>query len=366
MNIMLNQVCNLTCPYCFADEFVNVSREELERDKSQITLENYKKAMDFVIKSGEERIGIIGGEPLLHPQFREIIEMTVHSPIKSIIIFTNGVLLDEHMDFLKQYNDRLRYLINVNSPKDIGQAQYNRLCKNLDEAHTGIPLTLDPEGVSLGMNFYDKDMDYQFMLDLLKKHNKFRMRTSNCSPSRTCVNRYNAEEYFKNVVNETYKLYRDLAEINVLPGRDCNLVPRCYFSEEQLEKLEEDYERVSRLTKNYDKAYLGYINCRGAVLDCLPNLDVVRCFGISDQMKLPMDKFQNTAEMRTTFETFMDDRMNTITTKDECNGCKAHTFKQCTGACNVFKLKQFEEMNEEYNILEKGQYRGGYTNEDAE
>lgn len=42
-NIMLTDVCNLRCPYCFANEFVNV-------DKNEISEQNFKKAVDFIYR----------------------------------------------------------------------------------------------------------------------------------------------------------------------------------------------------------------------------------------------------------------------------------------------------------------------------
>ena len=81
MNIMLNQVCNLACPYCFANEFVGRSEKSLKSDKSQITEENFRIALDFAIKSRETRLGLIGGEPTLHPKFEEFVTMGINSPI---------------------------------------------------------------------------------------------------------------------------------------------------------------------------------------------------------------------------------------------------------------------------------------------
>ena len=40
-NIMLTYRCNLKCPYCFANEFVN-------KKNTDISLENFEKALDFI------------------------------------------------------------------------------------------------------------------------------------------------------------------------------------------------------------------------------------------------------------------------------------------------------------------------------
>ena len=68
-NILLTNVCNLQCPYCFANYYTHDIAEE-------ITLESFKKALDFIASSNNqnEKIGLIGGEPTLHTQFGEILE----------------------------------------------------------------------------------------------------------------------------------------------------------------------------------------------------------------------------------------------------------------------------------------------------
>lgn len=44
-NIMLTDACNLKCPYCFANEFVN-------KDKNDITEEAIDEAKDFIVGDG--------------------------------------------------------------------------------------------------------------------------------------------------------------------------------------------------------------------------------------------------------------------------------------------------------------------------
>ncbi len=62
-NIMLTDACNLKCPYCFANEFVN-------KDKNDITEEAFDEATDFIVGDGTHTsVGLVGGEPTIHPRF---------------------------------------------------------------------------------------------------------------------------------------------------------------------------------------------------------------------------------------------------------------------------------------------------------
>ena len=62
-NIAITNYCNLKCPYCFADDMIH-------DDNKNMSLENYVKILRYLIQYNETDIGIIGGEPTLHPQFK--------------------------------------------------------------------------------------------------------------------------------------------------------------------------------------------------------------------------------------------------------------------------------------------------------
>ena len=123
-NIMLTYGCNLKCTYCFANEFVN-------KKSSYISEENFQKAIDFLTREDVTRIGIIGGEPTLHSQFKNFLEYLINNRrVGEATIYTNGILLDR---FINQViSPKFRLLVNCNSPKEIGNEQYEKLRNNLN------------------------------------------------------------------------------------------------------------------------------------------------------------------------------------------------------------------------------------------
>ena len=158
-NIMINEVCNQKCPYCFASEFVNIR-------KNDISFDSFVKAVNFILTEKEEeqrgRIGIIGGEPLLHPQFDEFVKYLVErEDIKRITIYTNGVLIDDHLDIL--LNDKVGLLINVNSPNDVGLENFNRT-KNAIELL--VSKYQKHNRLTIGLNIYD-NIDYSFFITIV-------------------------------------------------------------------------------------------------------------------------------------------------------------------------------------------------------
>ena len=54
-NIMITKRCNLSCPYCFANKFVNHSTE------GDMSLDILKKILGFLLRDGSvQNVGLIG------------------------------------------------------------------------------------------------------------------------------------------------------------------------------------------------------------------------------------------------------------------------------------------------------------------
>ena len=89
-NIAFLNYCNLQCPYCFANKFIT------EEEKQLITEEQLLTILDFLDQTPCNRIGIIGGEPTLHPCLAEYIDICFDRlyDLKNVTIFSNGIYLD--------------------------------------------------------------------------------------------------------------------------------------------------------------------------------------------------------------------------------------------------------------------------------
>ena len=83
--------CNLACRHCWISPTY-----EPDNSKGQfLKLEYIKKAVRSQTP-GIESVKLTGGEPMLHPQFREIVEYLDNENI-NILIETNGTLVDSKM-----------------------------------------------------------------------------------------------------------------------------------------------------------------------------------------------------------------------------------------------------------------------------
>ena len=67
-NVLLTQLCVRSCPYCFAQKYMGEVSP-----KDMLSWDNLIYLADFFIKSGVYHMSLLGGEPLLHPQFSEFV-----------------------------------------------------------------------------------------------------------------------------------------------------------------------------------------------------------------------------------------------------------------------------------------------------
>ncbi|MBT4165665.1 radical SAM protein [archaeon] len=86
LQIFITNACNLRCDGCFA-------RNVMGEEGIHMSMEEYKKVLSEFLEKGGEQINLIGGEPLLHPKLKEILDLNKLNNIKTTI-YTNGYFLD--------------------------------------------------------------------------------------------------------------------------------------------------------------------------------------------------------------------------------------------------------------------------------
>jgi cyclic pyranopterin phosphate synthase len=69
-----------------------------------LTPKQIKTIVTNLTQFGIEEVRLTGGEPLMHPQFREILTALKKCDLKKLAITTNAILLDKEMGFLIQNN----------------------------------------------------------------------------------------------------------------------------------------------------------------------------------------------------------------------------------------------------------------------
>lgn len=329
-NIMITYRCNLRCPYCFANEYVN-------RENTDITIQNFEKVIEFITKEQSSYLGLIGGEPTIHKDFKKILRSIINNQnIIECTVYTNGIELDKYINELS--SPKFRLLVNCNSPKTIGDDLYDRIIKNLDILFNERYME---NRIDLGFNFYDDDIDCSFIIEMLKRYSLHRVRLSLTVPNMESCKQISAIDYFKQRKEGLLALLKKFRENQIVPYYDCNKIPYCLWSEDEkkwLHNYVDEYNvKESDLIGNRSICY--------PVIDILPTLEVVRCFGMSSFEKVKITDFEGITDIASYFLNTIDCEAYRIAGDEKCSDCYYRKTRHCTAGCLCFKSDKINMMN---------------------
>ncbi|AND64901.1 radical SAM protein [Flavobacterium covae] len=88
--------CNLACPTCYASSAPNYGNHR--------QLDEIEKMLDAIVANEGEPdvVQISGGEPTVHPQFFEILDLAKSKPIKHLMVNTNGIRIAKDISFVEK------------------------------------------------------------------------------------------------------------------------------------------------------------------------------------------------------------------------------------------------------------------------
>ena len=89
LNLELTHRCNLKCKHCYIDAGPNAGGNELPTDQ-------LLKLLKMLASHGSRTIELTGGEPMIHPDFLQIVECCA-SNFEITTLATNGYFIDEEM-----------------------------------------------------------------------------------------------------------------------------------------------------------------------------------------------------------------------------------------------------------------------------
>ena len=318
MNILLNTYCNLKCKYCFAKKIIK--SEELPK---QISMDNFEKYLDFCINSKSYTVELIGGEPLIIPNIEEYLYRIYKRGIfKKIIIFSNGTYNKNVNSILDKYNKLIpiSLLINVNAKDDIGTELYENLKNNLDY--------MDENNIDydLGINLYKKEQNYMDFINLASEHHKRAIRwalASPCDINNLISRKEMFYHHYHNMMDTVLDFLKAAYERNIKTEIDCSAIPLCTLDDLQLRKI-----------ATYSPVLLSHHICLPS-LDVLPDLSVIRCFAMCNDMRVPLSDFKSDKDIFRYFIKNIDMSRNNIA-MDECQNCDIYSkFRRCCGCLKL-------------------------------
>ncbi len=336
-NIMVNEACNLRCPYCFAEEFVNKNTQEM-------TVEDFRTALDFAMSDKDDRqVGIIGGEPLLYTHIDEVMRIALSDPRTEIVmIYTNAVELDRLAPEILLAK-KFRMLVNCNSPEDMGAKAFEKMRQNL--------LRFEREFMGegrfrLSVNIYKPDFDYSYVMKLVEEIGFDVIRLSISVPQNGDLGGRPPLDYFVEMKHTAMKFVADMIQLGVLTGFDCNFLPPCVLTHDEFDTMMDVKDVFYReLSQQYSEMFWQRAivcemhNCT-PVIDILPDLRAIRCFGMSEYTKQDIRDFKDINELRRFYVNQVDLPAQNKWADDRCADCYSREIGSCSGGCLIFKADQ--------------------------
>lgn len=319
-NIMLTYRCNLSCEYCFANEFVN-------EDNIDISYENYMKAKEFILSSGNIHIGLIGGEPTIYPDFEKVLDdLGKDTRVAAVTIYTNGLEIGKYIDDLD--NEKFNVLVNCNGEVNIGK-RYHELEKNVQLLYK---LTNAKKRITLGVNLYSNELDFNYIIDMAKKNDIHRLRMSLTVPNLTCKRNIDALEYFRSRKDFLFDFLKKCDAAMIVPYFDCNIMPYCIWSDEE-------YNWINSFLNKYQVKRTNLLGkeciCK-PVIDILPDLQCVRCFGLSEITKTSIMEFREIKDLYLYYEKKYDSLVYHKCGNVSCVDCYERRIGKCFAGCLAF------------------------------
>jgi len=113
---LCTKACNLKCKHCY------IERNPYKNEEDFIQLDKIKFALTTIKNKELKSIYLTGGEPLLHPDFNQILRMCLK--VSNVTVMSNGIMInDKKARFLRKIDDESRfetiYRISLDSINEI-------------------------------------------------------------------------------------------------------------------------------------------------------------------------------------------------------------------------------------------------------
>lgn len=312
-NIVITDYCNLKCPYCFADN-------KDEKSSTNISMKNFKQALDFSA-ANRSNIGIIGGEPTLHPNFINILKETnkyCFALNTNALLYTNGIELEQYLSYI---GDNIHILINVNPPEDTGGKNYTKIVSTIDHINS---LCWFGYRASCGVTLHPNREDYSFIWKLVDKYEFESIRVSVASPGGYYMDlKADKEKYYNTMKPIFLQFCANAIEHNCRLWLDCNNIPLCYFSQEE-------QEMIISICDNLNNDF-----CR-PVIDITQDLKTYSCFGTKKDGAVELNLFNDCIELERYFLATHSFPKAVNNDTGKCATCARHALFQCQGGCLAF------------------------------
>ena len=292
--------CNLQCSYCYLGN---------DRNKYELTTDEWINIINQIPSYGF--ISILGGEPILRQDFREIFIAASERSIKKINLYTNATLLNESLidDFIKYKLLCLSISLDGYGKKHDDNRGFNgafdKIVNNLDivikKSHNKHKILIDIKTILLNNNLEDiiplyelctkKNIDF-FSIALkrnnyLKQYPYLREKIT----EEFYLQEYPIEPYFD--MEKFKEVYKELLKIAKKSKTKIRWAPKFKPNEDGIKQIEYLFNHGKDNITNLYKPCLApysnlYINPEGFIYPCLAvNMGSLREKSLKEIINLP-------------------------------------------------------------------------------
>lgn len=145
--------CNLRCPHCYAE------CGTAGLPGSDLSFEGFCGMLDEFVRLRGRRITLTGGEPLIHPRFRELVQRCREAAVE-ISVLTNGVAVDSGWaGFLADNADSVQVSLDGSTPeihdRIRGTGSFARSCAAIERLRAAGVRELATSTTIMGHNVHD-------------------------------------------------------------------------------------------------------------------------------------------------------------------------------------------------------------------
>lgn len=330
MNLIITDVCNRSCPYCFASHKVKLGETEVGGNHGYISLENVSIYLDFLKKSKVKELKLLGGEPTLHPEFGRIISLGIEQGF-SVTVFSNGIWTSEILKIVddKINSGKLSFVLNINEPK------FQTLEESTSQKEC---LMIVGNTARIGFNIYNDQFDIQFIAHLIEKYSlKKSVRLGLAHPIVGSDNQFPNKESLERIGNRLIQQLQLLEQKDILGAFDCGF-PICMFKEEDLGIL--------------FKCSTGFKSICSPIIDVGIDLTAWPCFPLGRLCNVNLTDFDDRDDLFRYYEEKLVS-VRSLGSIDECINCKYLKRGQCSGGCIGRTIRNWEDSGSDPRLLEK-------------
>jgi len=167
----LTNSCNFKCPYCsdgYGNPYYTLSKKNLPSNEVLKVLKSIRTNCDNIV--------LTGGEPLLHPDFDEIILKIKDLKFKEVVLTTNGYNIDKFIPNIIQSVTTLVFSIDTLNAKradnwfGVGEGTFNKIISSIQDIEKiperkfeiVISAVATPENISDLYEVYDFSQKHKF------------------------------------------------------------------------------------------------------------------------------------------------------------------------------------------------------------